>query len=72
MQAFEQFVEKTSEDGLLVYNSSLNIMSDKRKMSYGFENSDIMASVVIVKDENKVELGSLEDANHRVICKYIF
>lgn len=27
--------------------------------------------IVIVKDENKVELGSLEDANHRVICKYI-
>ncbi len=27
--------------------------------------------VAIVKDENKVELGSLEDANHRVICKYI-
>ena len=27
--------------------------------------------VVIVKDENKVELGTLEDANHRVICKYI-
>ena len=27
--------------------------------------------VVIVKEENKVELGSLEEANHRVICKYI-
>lgn len=27
--------------------------------------------IVIVKKENKVELGSLEDANHRVICKYI-
>ena len=27
--------------------------------------------VVIVKKENKVELGCLEDANHRVICKYI-
>ena len=27
--------------------------------------------VVIVKDENKVELGSLEEANHRTICKYI-
>lgn len=27
--------------------------------------------VVIVKDENKVELGSLEDSNHRTICKYI-
>ena len=26
---------------------------------------------VIVKNENKVELGSLEDANHRTICKYI-
>ena len=27
--------------------------------------------VVIVKDCNKVELGSLEMANHRTICKYI-
>jgi 4-deoxy-L-threo-5-hexosulose-uronate ketol-isomerase len=27
--------------------------------------------VVIIKPENKVELGSLEDANHRVINKYI-
>lgn len=27
--------------------------------------------VVIVKDENKVECGCLEDANHRVINKYI-
>lgn len=27
--------------------------------------------VVIVKDENKVECGSLEESNHRVICKYI-
>lgn len=27
--------------------------------------------VVIVKSENKVELGSLEQANHRTICKYI-
>lgn len=27
--------------------------------------------VVIVKDENKVELGTLEQSNHRVICKYI-
>ena len=27
--------------------------------------------VVIVKNENKVELGSLEDSNHRTICKYI-
>ncbi|MDD3370107.1 MAG: 5-dehydro-4-deoxy-D-glucuronate isomerase [Lachnospiraceae bacterium] len=27
--------------------------------------------VVIVKDQNKVELGSLEDSNHRTICKYI-
>ena len=27
--------------------------------------------VVIIKEENKVELGCLEDANHRVINKYI-
>ena len=29
------------------------------------------ADTVIVKDENKVELGSLEQSNHRTICKYI-
>lgn len=28
-------------------------------------------SVVIVKPENKVELGSMEESNHRTICKYI-
>ena len=27
--------------------------------------------VVIIKNENKVELGCLEESNHRVICKYI-
>lgn len=27
--------------------------------------------VVIVKDSNKVELGTLEQSNHRTICKYI-
>lgn len=27
--------------------------------------------VVIIKNENKVELGSLEESNHRTICKYI-
>lgn len=27
--------------------------------------------VVLVKKENKVELGDLENANHRTICKYI-
>lgn len=27
--------------------------------------------VVIIKDHNKVEMGSLEDANHRIITKYI-
>ena len=27
--------------------------------------------VVIVKNENKVELGNLEASNHRTICKYI-
>mgnify|MGYP002511027984 CR=1 FL=1 len=27
--------------------------------------------VVLIKDENKVELGDLENSNHRTICKYI-
>lgn len=27
--------------------------------------------VIVIKPENKVELGSLEESNHRTICKYI-
>lgn len=27
--------------------------------------------IVIIQDKNKVELGSLEESNHRTICKYI-
>lgn len=27
--------------------------------------------VVLIKKENKVEMGDLENANHRIICKYI-
>lgn len=27
--------------------------------------------IVLIKDENKVELGDLENSNHRTICKYI-
>lgn len=26
---------------------------------------------VIIKEENKVELGTLEESNHRILCKYI-
>lgn len=35
------------------------------------EEGEAGSDVVIVKPENKVELGSLEESNHRVICKYI-
>jgi len=34
-------------------------------------NGTAEEGVVIVKDENKVELGSAESSNHRTICKYI-
>lgn len=34
-------------------------------------NGTAEKGVVIVKDENKVELGSAESSNHRTICKYI-
>ncbi len=34
-------------------------------------NGTASENVVIIKDSNKVELGSLEESNHRVINKYI-
>lgn len=43
------------------------IQKNEAEIPQGLEKED----VVVVKDSNKVELGCLEESNHRTICKYI-
>ena len=48
--AFNQFVGQTKEEGVVIYNSSLPIVTDRRKLTYGFKNADVMARNVRVVD----------------------
>lgn len=49
-EAFNQFVEKTVADGVVICNQMLPIKTDKKKLTYGFENADVMAHDVRVED----------------------
>lgn len=49
--AFNQFVEKTLPDGVVVYNSALPIKTDRKSISYGFENADVMPRDVRILNE---------------------
>lgn len=48
--AFNQFVGQTKEEGVVIYNSNLPIVTDRRKLTYGFKNADVMARNVRVVD----------------------
>ena len=48
--AFNQFVGQTKEEGVVICNSNLPIVTDRRKLTYGFKNADVMARNVRVVD----------------------
>lgn len=50
VEAFNQFVEKTSRDGVVICNHKLPIMTDRKKITYGFKDADVMARNVRVVD----------------------
>lgn len=50
VDSFNQFVANTSDDGLLIYNSSLPVIYDKNKVSYGFADANLIASEVKIVD----------------------
>lgn len=50
VDAFNQFVEKTVDDGIVICNHKLPIVTNRKKLTYGFEDADVMARNVRVKD----------------------
>lgn len=50
VDAFNQFVEKTDADGVVICHQDLPIKTDRKKLTYGLENADVMARDVRVED----------------------
>lgn len=50
VESFNEFVNKTSDDGLVVYHANLPIKTQKNHVTYGLENADVVAENICVID----------------------
>ncbi|MBR6439609.1 MAG: UDP-N-acetylmuramate--L-alanine ligase [Bacteroidales bacterium] len=50
VDSFNEFVNKTSSDGLVVYHENLPIKTDKKHITYGLENADVIAKNIEIVD----------------------
>ena len=50
VESFNEFVDKTSDDGLVIYHANLPIETDKKHITYGLENADVVAENIKVVD----------------------
>ena len=48
VDSFNEFVNKTSDDGLVVYHENLPIKTDKKHVTYGLEHADVTAQNIRV------------------------
>ncbi len=48
VDSFNEFVNKTSDDGLVVYHADLPINTDKKHITYGLEKADVIAENICV------------------------
>ena len=50
VDSFNEFVNKTSDEGLVVYHANLPIKTDKKHITYGLENADVIAQNIRIVD----------------------
>lgn len=48
VDSFNEFVNKTADDGLVIYHADLPIKTDKKHVTYGLENADVVAQNIWV------------------------
>ena len=48
--SFNEFVDKTSDDGLVIYHANLPIKTTKKHVTYGIENADVTAENIRIVD----------------------
>lgn len=52
VESFNEFVNKTSNDGLVIYHADLPVVTNKKYVTYGLENADVVAeNVKIINGE---------------------
>ena len=49
-EGFSQFVNKTMPEGVVIYNSALSIKTDRKHLTYGFEDTDVMARDIRIEN----------------------
>jgi UDP-N-acetylmuramate--alanine ligase len=49
-EGFSQFVNKTMPEGVVIYNSALNIKTDRKHLTYGFDDADVMARDIRIEN----------------------
>lgn len=58
VDGFNEFVEKNSDDGIVIYHENLPVSTTKRHLTYGLENADVMAcNVQIVNGLTEFEVA---------------
>ena len=50
VESFNEFVNKTSDEGLVVYHANLPIKTQKNHVTYGLENADVIAENIRIVD----------------------
>ena len=50
VDSFNEFVNKTSDDGLVIYHANLPVVTNKKHVTYGLENADVVAKNVKIVD----------------------
>ena len=57
VDSFNEFVNKTSDDGLVIYHEKLPIETQKKHITYGLENADITAqNISVINGETQFEV----------------
>ncbi len=72
VDSFNEFVNKTSDEGLVIYHANLPIKTKKKHVTYGLENADVTAQNINVIDgetcfDVKINDERLEE-EHKRIC----
>ena len=50
VEGFNQFVAKTMPEGVVIYNKDLPIKTDRRHLTYGFDDADVMARDIRIEN----------------------
>ena len=57
VESFNEFVNKTDDEGLVIYHSNLPIRTNKKHITYGLENADVVAeNICVIEGETCFDL----------------